>query len=114
MADFFGDFFLIAIGAFSGGILAGIFMDGFMAIIVTTLLETKGIGLAYSGTALGIVFTIGQIGTVSSPPLGNNLANISAGAPFNFWAALSVIALIMLFFVKETGPGRHRLQVPNR
>ena len=84
-------------------ILAGIFMDSFMAISVTMLLETEGVGRAYSGTALGIVFTIAQIGSVASPPLGNSLASINPGVPFIFWAALSGLALIALAFTKETG-----------
>lgn len=84
-------------------ILTGIFMDGFMAVIVTMLLETEGVGLEYSGTALGIIFTIAQIGSVASPPLGNSLASISPGLPFVFWAALSVFAVIALTLTKETG-----------
>jgi MFS family permease len=84
-------------------IIAGIFMDGFMSISVTMLLETQGVGAKYSGTALGIMFTIVHIGSVASPPLGNSLAEISPGTPFLFWAVLSAIALITLFFVKETG-----------
>ena len=51
-------------------LLAGIFMDGFMSLIVTMLLETEGVGPVYSGTALGIVFTIVHIGSASSPPPG--------------------------------------------
>jgi MFS family permease len=84
-------------------ILSGIFMDGFMAIIVTMLLETEGVGPIYSGTALGVVFTISQIGSVVSPPLGNSLAGINPGLPFVFWAALSVFGLITLSLTKETG-----------
>ena len=84
-------------------LLAGIFMDGFMSLIVTMLLETEGVGPVYSGTALGIVFTIVHIGSASSPPLGNSLDSISQEAPFFFWASLSIVALVMLFFIKETG-----------
>jgi NNP family nitrate/nitrite transporter-like MFS transporter len=84
-------------------LLAGIFMDGFMSLTTTILLETEGVGPMYSGTALGIVFTIVHIGSAISPPLGNSLDSISQGAPFFFWASLSVAALVMLFFVKETG-----------
>jgi MFS family permease len=84
-------------------ILSGIFMDSFMAIIVTLLLETEGVGPVYSGTALGIVFTITQVGNVVSPPLGNSLASINPGLPFIFWAALSVIAVLTLALCKETG-----------
>lgn len=84
-------------------VLSGIFMDSFMAIIVTMLLETEGVGAKYSGIGLGIVFTIAHIGSVGSPPLGNSLASISPGMPFFFWTALSVIALIALIFSRDTG-----------
>jgi len=84
-------------------ILAGIFMDGFMAIIVTMLLETDGVGPVYSGTALGIAFTLAQFGGVASPPLGNSFADVNPGLPFVFWAALSVAPLVTLAFTKETG-----------
>jgi hypothetical protein len=84
-------------------LLAGIFMDGFMSLTTTILLETEGVGTIYSGTALGIVFTIIHIGSASSPPMGNSLASISQEAPFFFWASLSIASLVMLTFVKETG-----------
>jgi len=84
-------------------ILAGMFMDGFMASFITMLLETKEIEQAYSGTALGVVFTIAQLGDAISPPLGNSLAGLNPGLPFIFWAALSVAAIITLTFIKETG-----------
>jgi hypothetical protein len=84
-------------------VFSGMFMDGFMAIIVTMLMETKGVGMEYSGMALGIVFTIAQVGSLVSPPLGNAFADINAGLPFAFWAVLSVSALVTFAFVKETG-----------
>jgi MFS family permease len=84
-------------------ILAGIFMDGFMAIITTMLLETEGVGAVYSGTALGLVFTLAQLGSVASPPLGNSFASANPGLPFVFWAALSIPPLVTLAFSKETG-----------
>lgn len=84
-------------------VLSGIFMDGFMAINAAMLLETEGVGPVYSGTALGIVFTIGQVGSVASPPLGNSLASIDPGLPFVFWAALSVFGIVTLALTKETG-----------
>lgn len=87
-------------------VLAGIFMDGFMSLMTTMLLETEGVGSVNSGIALGIVFTIIHIGSVSSPPLGNSLAAISDGTPFLFWAALSLVAFVWLFFVRETGKKR--------
>jgi MFS family permease len=84
-------------------ILAGGFFDGFMAVICTMLLETEGVGLAYSGTALGLVFTISQIAGVVTPPLGNSLGNVNPGLPFVFWASISAVSLVTLAFSKETG-----------
>ncbi len=84
-------------------LMSGIFMDGFMAINTTILLETEGIGSRYSGTALGMIFTIGHIGSVSSPPIGNSFSSINPGLPFTFWAILSAIGLFTLSMVKETG-----------
>jgi cyanate permease len=85
-------------------LLTGIFFDGSISITFTMLLETEGIRSIYSGTAIGIVFTLSQIGTVALPPLGNSLANPNnPGIPFFFWGSLSVLALIMLILTKETG-----------
>jgi MFS family permease len=84
-------------------IVSGIFMDGFLSITSTVLLETSGVGAAASGTALGFAFTIAHVGNVSSPPIGNSLEAFSAGAPFYFWAALSLMTLIPVLFIKETG-----------
>jgi NNP family nitrate/nitrite transporter-like MFS transporter len=83
--------------------LSGVFMDSYMAITTTMLMETEGVGPVYSGTALGIVFTIAQIGSVISPPLGNSFASISPGLPFVFWAVLSGLALVPLALSKDTG-----------
>jgi MFS family permease len=87
--------------------LAGMFLDGFMSIIVTTLLETEEIGPAFSGTALGMIFAISQVGAVVSPPIGNSLADFGAGTPFFFWAGLSLVSLLVLLAVRETA-GRAR------
>jgi MFS family permease len=94
-------------------VLSGMFMDAYMAITMTMLMETGGVGMEYSGMALGIVFTIAQIGSVVSPPVGNAFANINAGLPFAFWAALSAAALVMIFFVKETGWRKSRVKAEN-
>jgi MFS family permease len=83
--------------------IAGLFMDGFMAIFVTLLLETEGVGHKYSGTAIGVVFTIAQLGSVFSPPIGNGLTQFGPQWPFIFWAALGATALVPFMFVKETG-----------
>jgi MFS family permease len=91
-------------------ILSGMFMDGFMALFTTMLMETRGVGTAYYGTALGLVFTIGQLGSVVSPPLGNSFHVISPAMPFIFWAGLGLAALIPFIFTKETGVKRLKNQ----
>jgi predicted MFS family arabinose efflux permease len=81
--------------------LSGMFMDGFMALIITMLIETKGVGVEYAGMAVGITFSIAQVGNLVGPPLGNAFADINTGLPFTFWAILSAVALISFVFVKE-------------
>ncbi len=87
-------------------ILGGMTMDGFLAIAATYVLETQGVGQANTGTALGLVWTISQPGGIFGPPLGNSFASISPGAPFIFWACLSLPAFVTLFFARETGKRR--------
>ena len=82
-------------------ILSGIFADGFMAVIVTMLLEIDGVGKRDFGAAMGIIMTIAQVGTVLSPPLGNSFAHLNPGLPFTFWAALAAAALFTLAPIKE-------------
>jgi len=83
--------------------LSGVFFDGFMAIACALLLETQGVSPDNSGIALGLVFTIGMVGGVVSPPIGNGLAELGQGLPFYFWAGLSVLSIIILLWCKETG-----------
>jgi NNP family nitrate/nitrite transporter-like MFS transporter len=83
-------------------ILSGAFMDCFMAIMVTMVLETEGVGPEDYGTAIGISLTIGQVGSIVSPPLGNSLANLNMGLPFYFWALLSAAALFTLAPIKDS------------
>jgi hypothetical protein len=69
-------------------LMAGIVRDGFMAILLTMVMETGGVGATYSGTATGLVLTFSRIGNFASPPIGNSISSISPGLPFVFWAAL--------------------------
>jgi MFS family permease len=84
-------------------ICAGIFMDSFMSVAVTMLVETEGLKMAHAGTAIGIVFSIGNIGISAAPPVGNSLAGINPGAPFFFWSFLALLAFIPLALASETG-----------
>ena len=84
-------------------IAIGIFRDGFMAVFITMIMEIKGVGAIYAGTAVGLAFTIERVGVVLAPPLGNWLANINPGLPFVFWAALAAAALFIFCFMKTKG-----------
>jgi predicted MFS family arabinose efflux permease len=88
-------------------ILVGFGRDGVVALGFTSCIESEGIGVLYSGTAVAILQTIGQLGGFISPPIGNRMAASGAGLPFIVWAAFGVFALICILFAKETG--RHRL-----
>jgi NNP family nitrate/nitrite transporter-like MFS transporter len=82
-------------------ILTGIFRDGVMAILMSMIIEVKGVGGAYAGTAVALVIAIAQIGNFMGPPLGNSLASFYPGLPFVFWGALALIAPFSLYLVKE-------------
>lgn len=85
-------------------IMSLITRDGFMAVLVTMLTETKGVGAVYAGTALGLTMTLSRLGGFISPPLGNSLASPdNPGLPFILWAAFGLLALFGCYFVKETG-----------
>ena len=76
-------------------IIAGIVRDGFMAVLMTTIIEIDGVGAAYAGTAMGLVLTLARLIAFLSPPIGNSLADINLGLPFVFWAALAAVALFV-------------------
>jgi cyanate permease len=87
-------------------ILMGVARDGFMAICLTMSTETKGIGVAYAATAMGLAQTVLNMGSLISPPLGNSLVpadNPAAPFPFFLWAGFGLLALVAFLFVKETG-----------
>jgi len=82
-------------------ILSGIFMDGFMAITATMIIETEGVEPRDFGTAFGITLTISQVGGVIAPPIGNSFASLHPGLPFIFWAVLSAATFFTLAPIKE-------------
>jgi MFS family permease len=87
-------------------ILVGVARDGFMAVCLTMSTETKGIGVFYAATAMGLAQTVLNVGSLISPPLGNSLADPSNPAsplPFFLWAAFGLLGLVAFVFVKETG-----------
>lgn len=90
-------------------ILIGGVRDMIWAMAATMIVETDGVGLAYSGTAVGIVHMFTRIGYTISPPIGNSLETLHPGLAFVFWAGLAVVSLLGFAFVKETG----RVHSPN-
>lgn len=84
-------------------IMIGFTRDASMMLFIVMIMEHKEVGLAYTGTALGLLQTLSRIGAAISPPLGNSLASINTSIPYFFWAALAAVGLLFLSFVKETG-----------
>ncbi|MEW5873388.1 MAG: MFS transporter [Chloroflexota bacterium] len=86
-------------------LMAGFVRDGMMAIFLTMVIETEGVGPTYAGTAIGFTLGLSGIGSVLASPIGNSLAILWPGAPFAFWAALAFAGMICLTRVKKEVPG---------
>jgi MFS family permease len=84
-------------------IIAGIVRDGFMAILMTLILELKAVGTAYAGTAMGLVMVFSRLGSLISPPLGNSLAAYDLSFPFLIWAGMAVAGFAGLYLLKDAG-----------
>ncbi len=84
--------------------IAGLVRDGFMAVFMTTIIETKGVGSVYAGTAIGLTTTFSSLGNLIAPPMGNSLAGLAPGIPFVFWASLATMGLLGLYLAKESPP----------
>lgn len=93
--------FVSGAGIWLAVLLAGFVRDAFMAIYMTMVMETEGVGTVYAGTALGLTLAISGIGNMIAPPLGNRLAIFWPGAPFVFWAGLSLLGMVCLAMVKQ-------------
>ena len=82
-------------------IIAGFARDGFMAVFMTMVIEVKGVGATYAGTAMGLVMSFLGLGSLIAPPLGNSLAAITPGLPFIFWTIMAVVGFVALTLTKE-------------
>jgi hypothetical protein len=71
--------------------MAGITLDGFMAITMTAIIELKGIGARFAGSATGLSMSFLGLANVFAPPAGNWLATFGPGFPFLFWASLVLL-----------------------
>jgi NNP family nitrate/nitrite transporter-like MFS transporter len=84
-------------------ILIGVMRDGYFAVLMTMVIESRRIGRVYAGTAMGIIFSFGNLGAFISAPMGNWLAVIRSEFAFFFWAALILIALVIFSVVGQKG-----------
>jgi MFS family permease len=91
-------------------ILAGIVQEAFFAISITMIIETKGVGAVYAGTAMGLTGMFAGLGGFFAPPIGNRLAEIEPRFAFLFWLLLVVAALVAFYFVTETGWKKKKLE----
>lgn len=82
-------------------VMAGMVRDGFMAVFMTYVIETEGVGVTYAGTATGMVMVFSGVGNLLAPPIGNSLAATAPGLPFIFWASLIVVGFAGLFATHE-------------
>jgi NNP family nitrate/nitrite transporter-like MFS transporter len=84
-------------------ILAGFSAQANSALFATMCIEAIPPGAPYTGTALGLIFSMGLVGRSIAPPIGNSLANISdtVAWPYIFWAFLGLAGLIGLSLIKE-------------
>ena len=81
-------------------LIAGISRDGFMAISMTALIEEKGIGGSYAGSATGLNISVMGVTGIFAPPAGNWLAQFGPGVPFLFWSFLAFTGFVAYFFLR--------------
>jgi cyanate permease len=84
-------------------IMAGFVRDGFMATLMTMIIETERVGARYAGTAIGLAMVFVGLGSLIAPPVGNSLAAIAPSLPFVFWAGLATVGFFSLYLTKEGG-----------
>jgi len=82
-------------------LIAGIARDGFMAITMTAIIEVKGIGARFAGSAIGLNMSVMAIVSVFAPPVGNWLAKFGSGLPFLFWASLVFLGFVAYLFLRQ-------------
>jgi len=83
-------------------LIAGISRDGFMALTMTAIIEEKGIGARFAGTAIGLNMSVMGVAGVFAPPVGNWLVKLGTGIPFLFWASLVLLGFVGYFFMQQT------------
>lgn len=89
----------------TSGVWLMLIINGFLRSSTFTLLtlmiyEMKSIGRNLSGSAVGLMNTMGMFGAFAAPPIGNSLTGWDIGMPFYFWALLSAVSLPAFFLIR--------------
>ena len=84
---------------------AGVVRDGFMAITMTSIMEVRGVGARYAGTATGLSMVFMGIANVIAPPLGNGLERFGASTPFLLWAGMALAGLLVYTLIRQNDNG---------
>jgi ACS family hexuronate transporter-like MFS transporter len=93
-------------------IMAGMVRDGFIAIFLTMVNETRGVGNAYSGVATGFVMIFMGLGNLVAPPAGNSFAAGGiAQAPLVFWAVLALLGGLCLFLAFRQTTAKKEIRI---
>lgn len=81
---------------------------GFIPLMNTIPIEMRGIELKYAGTALGLLLTVGTLGSFLAPMLGGILIDATGTeiSAFIFWGILMALGALFILPMKETGPGK--------
>jgi MFS family permease len=82
-------------------LIAGVARDGFMAITMTAIIEEKGVGERFAGSAVGLNISVMGLANVFSPPVGNWLTKFGSGIPFMFWVSLLLLGFVGHLFYRS-------------
>jgi len=92
--------FVNTLGVWLMLITIGFLRSGAGSLVNIMIIESKGVGGTYGGTAIGLASTISMVGAFLAPPLGNSLVSINQGFPFIFWACLAAAGIPLLLLIK--------------
>lgn len=84
--------------------IAGLAINGFMAIVFAAAIGMKGIGPKLAGTSTGFIMTFVGIGNLLAPPIGSFFTGITVGTPFLFWMGLGILGFIFISQIVDLKP----------
>jgi predicted MFS family arabinose efflux permease len=81
--------------------VAGASTQGVGTLSVTRVVQTKEVGFAYAGTALGLVGGMTNFGGFVMPAIGGPLAEVNVTWPFVLWAAFVLLGAGCFAFLRS-------------